>query len=235
MKDLVIDYPFRTIRLNLTDKEPLPIEAEGLELYQLLHLQLWDLKQCMLEFREKLEPLRVLANKLSVAYDNMENELHKYGRVAGFSDEMSEKFDPEHKGYTVKVNDLQRIIEEYADIVEEYNAMNVELEKDFAEGEELMEKFDETFREFDNNYISPIFKAYDTVQIDICSLDDDFDNFRSFCQEPDELRDKNIDEWDLIKEAASAVDKKTKVLNPHIKCVSDTLFIRKPSERDELN
>ena len=66
-------------------------------------------------------------------------------------------------------------------------------ETEFAGTEQQQEKLELQFDDFNDNYFNPIIKDYERMEIDICSLDEDFDNFRgAFCDMTD-LADKLYD------------------------------------------
>jgi hypothetical protein len=55
-------------------------------------------------------------------------------------------------------------------------------EKEYAGTEQQQEKLELQFDDFNDNYFNPIIKDWKIMEIDICSLDENFDDFRgAFC------------------------------------------------------
>ncbi len=66
-------------------------------------------------------------------------------------------------------------------------------EKEYAATEQQQEQLELQFDDFNDNYFNPIIKDWKIMEIDICSLDENFDDFRgAFCDMTD-MADKLID------------------------------------------
>lgn len=234
MQPYIVELPLRTIHLELQDKEQTELDTCGLAAYISLHKELWELKQFIEQLRKEVEKAAAIAKDIKAAYDDMEDETKKYGRFAGFPDDYP--FFPENEKITLKIKHLQNRIDTYAKLVDRYNERRDYYDTIFNDAEKKREGYYESFSQFDHNYFTPMINAWAEVQVDMSSLDLDFDNFREVSTEVDELYDSIIDEWNAMCESIKEVDQKIKQLNPHINCVSDMIAASKlSSENPELN
>jgi predicted nuclease with TOPRIM domain len=238
MKPYIIEFPLRTIQLSLQDKAQTSIEPLGLDAYFDLHRQLWDIKEYSQQYRKSLDDLSVVVNKLESAYKVMETETKKYGRTAGFPDEMANQFwlEEEKTKGKLRPKKLEELISVFCSLVDQYtkqSADHVEVDKILRAKQE---GFDESFNHFNRNYFSPMIHAHEVLQIDTCSLDFDFNEFLETNGKIEKMYDALFDEWESLNVRLTELDGNVKLLDKHFKCLSNTLnSVRIRNQNPDLN
>lgn len=236
MKTCTIELPLRTIHFKVFDRKQSSFEAAGVEAYKNLHQDIWAIKQQWLKCLDIVADTRKLKNDMQLAYDNMDLEVRKYGHIAGMPEEEDHLPRDENNKFSVIIGDLQKSIDAFSGLVDLYNEERFGADVIMSDGEEMNERLNESFTHFDRTYFSPMLHDYDNMQIDMASFDDDFQLLKTAYGEIDEMRDAYIDEWNELMEDFRNIDKKVKVLNKHIDCISVTLKTILPgSGPSELN
>jgi hypothetical protein len=225
MQDYIVELPLHTIRLELQDKEQTSLEATSLPLYIDLHNELWELMQCLEQYRSEVERMQSLVKEIGIAFTAMETEARKYGRMAGFSDEEAAQLLSLDETGTAKLplQQLQLLIQNYSALVDRYTNSSGYHDEIYKVLEEKREHFDQSFNNYWRNCFSPMLKDWSIIQIDALSLDRDFEEFRDIAYQSDVLYEQLIDDWNAMCEEAKETDRKMKQLDPHLKCINNAL------------
>ena len=216
MTTFTATFPLRTIQLQMQETPQTAREAEAFLLYGNLHNELWCLKMHWLKCLASVQEQKACLQRCEEAYAAMETEAKRYGRMGGYAIEESPVEEDE---YTLKLNDLQNLVNTYTACIDECNKGNVAIMDIYKQGEKLREDFDESFSHFNGNYFSPIISDYSNVQVDTVSLDRDFDNFCKCCEEVQNLQQSFYKLWDELRPLGDALDKKTKDTNRHLEII----------------
>ncbi len=152
MKQLIYEYPLRTIRLDQEDRPQTELEENALAHYRSLHIELDALKSHWQDCAKQLEALKQFVKDCDNALHEMETEARRYGPIAGFPDPDVELEPGEELSYKLKVADLIALVENYRKLADRYNQKNGELTELYDEGMKMEEDFDETFGMFNEHY-----------------------------------------------------------------------------------
>lgn len=225
MQDYIVELPLHTIRLELQDKEQTSIEATSLPLYIDLHNELWELMQCLEQYRHEVEKMQSLVKEIGIAFTAMETEARKYGSIAGFSDEEAAQLLSldETGAAKIPLQQLQLLIQNYSALVDRYTNSSSNHDEVYKVLEEKREGFDQSFGDYWHNCFSPMLNDWSVIQIDALSLDRDFEEFREIAYQSDVLFEQLVDDWNAMCEEARETDRKMKLLDPHLKCISDAI------------
>jgi hypothetical protein len=134
--------------------------------------------------------------KCQAIFDNLQNEyllltpmLHYLQEGGPLTDNEIESIDESERvcydtqPLLTQLHNFNHTFDAYADGL-------MAAEKEYSSTEQQQETLELQFDDFNDNYFNPIIKDWKIMEIDICSLDENFDDFRgAFCDMTD-LADK---------------------------------------------
>jgi hypothetical protein len=175
------------------------LEQEGIEKYVALHDKSQEYKQVLEKLLNYYRSADKILHKCEVIFDNLQNEyllltpmLHYLEEGGPLSDTEIESIDESERvcydtqPLLTQLHNFNHTFDAYADGL-------MAAEKEYAGTEQQQEKLELQFDDFNDNYFNPIIKDWKIMEIDICSLDENFDDFRgAFCDMTD-LADKLCD------------------------------------------
>lgn len=210
MKPTIINHPFHVIRLEYMSEAPLStLEQTAIEKYVELHNSAETYKQVLTRletyYTSAVKPLQ----QCRVTFENLQNEyllltpmLHYLEEGGPLTQSEIESIDESER----VCYDTQPLLTQLHNFNHTFDAYVDGLktaEHEYAATEQQQEKLERQFDDFDENYFSPIIKDYKNMEIDICSLDENFDDFRgAFC--------------DLTRQADKLCDTRAAFLDKHI-------------------
>jgi hypothetical protein len=210
MKPTIINHPFHIINLGYVSEAPLSaFEVEALEKYIDLHNKSQEYNQVLTRLNNYYSSTGTL-QKCAAIFNNLQNEyllltpmLHYLQEGDPLTENEIESIDENER----VCYDTQPLLTQLHTFNHTYDAYYDGLraaEQEFAGTEQQQEKLEQQFDDFNDNYFNPIIKDYERMEIDICTLDQDFDDFRgAFC--------------DLTDRADKLCDTRTTFLDAHIK------------------
>ncbi|WP_205510946.1 hypothetical protein [Longitalea arenae] len=189
MKPTIINHPFHVIRLDYVSEAPLSaLEQTAIEKYVELHNSAEAYKQVITRletyYTSAVKPLQ----QCQLIFENLQNEyllltpmLHYLEEGGPLSESEIETIDESER----VCYDTQPLLTELHNFNRSFDIYVEGLktaEHEYATTEQQQEKLEQQFDEFDEHYFSPIIRDYKNMEIDICSLDENFDDFRgAFC------------------------------------------------------
>jgi hypothetical protein len=185
MKPTIIEHPFHDIRLTYMSEAPLStLEQEGIEKYVELHNKSQEYKQII----ERLLNYYTLAGKTllkcQAIFDNLQNEyilltpmLHYLEEGGPLSENEIDSID-ESERVCYDTQPLLTQLHTFNHTFDAYADGLMAAEKEYAATEKQQEKLELLFDDFNDNYFNPIIRDWKFMEIDICSLDENFDDFR---------------------------------------------------------
>jgi hypothetical protein len=200
MKPTIINHPFHVINLDYVSEAPLSaLEQEAIEKYIDLHNKSQEYHQVLTRLFNYYTSAINILQKCTAIFDNLQNEyllltpmLHYLQEGNPLTENEIESIDESER----VCYDTQPLLTQLHNFNHTYDAYYDGLraaETEFAGIEQQQEKLELQFDDFNDNYFNPIIRDYKIMEIDICSLDQDFDDFRgAFCDMTD-LADKLYD------------------------------------------
>ena len=192
MKPTRIYHPLKTITLQYnSDAELSEFETNFIIQYQSLHDEVLNIKHQFLHLRSLVEKKVKEIKYPKDDFEKLRAETRKYESILGLADYDIQK-NKEHK---INPHLFQVQLDEYKEVLDKY-WMDVEpVFHLYNDAFEKMNAFDEVFNKFDQGYSNPLFKNYETMEIDICSFDEDQNQFRELWTEVYKLYEKTVDEY----------------------------------------
>ncbi|OQP65591.1 hypothetical protein [Niastella populi] len=193
MKPTIIEHPFHDIRLTYMSEAPLStLEQEGIEKYVELHNQSQEYKQVIERLLTYYTSAGKTLQKCKAIFDNLQNEyilltpmLHYLEEGGPLSENEIESID-ESERVCYDTQPLLTQLHTFNHTFDAYADGLMAAEKEYSGTEQQQEKLELLFDDFNDNYFNPIIKDWKTMEIDICSLDENFDDFRgAFCDMTD--------------------------------------------------
>jgi hypothetical protein len=185
MKPTIINHPFHTIKLDYVSEAPLStLEQDAIEKYIELHNGSQAYKDVLTRLHTYYTSTGKILQQCQVIFGNLQNEyllltpmLHYLEEGGPLSDTEIESIDESER----VCYDTQPLLTQLHNFNHTYDAYVDGLraaEQEFAAIEQQQEKLEQLFDVFDDSYFSPIIKDYKNMEIDIVTLDENFDDFR---------------------------------------------------------
>jgi hypothetical protein len=200
MKPTIINHPFRTISLAYDSEAPLStLEQEGIEKYIELHNKSQEYHLVLTRLITYYNSAPKILDQCVAIFDGLSNEYLLLTPMLHYLQEGG----PLTENEINSIDENERVCYDTQPLLTQLHLFNHTFdayadglrtaEKEYAATEQQQEKLEQQFDDFNDNYFSPIIKDYKNMIIDICTLDEDFDNFRgAFCDLTD-LADKLCD------------------------------------------
>ena len=200
MKPTIINHPFHVIKLDYVSEAPLStLEQDAIEKYVELHNGSQDYKDVLTRLHTYYTTAGKTLQQCQVIFDNLQNEyllltpmLHYLQEGGPLSETEIESID-ESERVCYDTQPLLTELHNFNHIYDGYIDGLRAAEQEFAVIEPQQEKLEQLFDVFDDNYFSPIIKDYKNMEIDICTLDENFDDFRGAFSDLIEFADKLYD------------------------------------------
>ncbi|MGZ8559264.1 MAG: hypothetical protein ACXWWC_13060, partial [Chitinophagaceae bacterium] len=148
------------------------------------------MKLQLLKLRSAIEKKMLEIKAPADGYANLKTETRIYEALLGIRDDIPD--DAGHKInphlFQVKLNDYKIVLDAYWKDVEPLHLLYMDVYG-------YMETFEEVLERFDQRYSRPLFKHYENMEIDICSFDDDQNEFRERWMEVYKLYENTVDEY----------------------------------------
>jgi chromosome segregation ATPase len=201
MKPTMINHPFHVIRLDYVSEAPLSaLEQTAIDKYVELHNSAEAYKQVLTRLENYYTTADKPLQQCQAIFENLQNEyllltpmLHYLEEGGPLSQSEIESIDESER----VCYDTQPLLTQLHNFNHTFDAYVDGLktaEQEFATTEQQQENLEQQFDDFDENYFSPIIKDYKNMEIDICTLDENFDDFRgAFC----DLTDKADKLYDI--------------------------------------
>jgi hypothetical protein len=211
MKPTIINHPFHVIKLEYNSEAPLSaLEQEAIEKYLELHNQSQAYNQVLTRLLTYYTSATKTLHQCQVIFDNLQNEyilltpmLHYLQEGGPLTENEIESID-ESERVCYDTQPLLTQLHTFNHTFDAYADGLMAAEKEFSATEQQQEKLEEQFDDFNDNFFNPIIRDYENMEIDICSLDENFDDFRGAFSE-------------LYKQVDSLIDIRNIFLDQHIK------------------
>ena len=185
MKPTTINNPFRTISLDYMSDAPLSeLEQTAIEKYVALHDKSQQLKEIIARLHNYYTSALEVQQQCRTDIDKLQNEyllvspmLHYFEEGSYLPPAEVEEVD-ENERVCYDTQPLMVQLEVFKYSYHDYIEPLKIAEKEHTDMLQFQEKLEEDFDEFDSKYFSPIVKNFAEMEIDIATLDQDFDNFR---------------------------------------------------------
>jgi hypothetical protein len=211
MKPTIINHPFHVIKLDYMSEAPLSaLEQEAIEKYVELHNKSQEYNDVLTRLLTYYTSATKTLHQCQVIFDNLQNEyllltpmLHYLQEGGPLTESEIESIDESER----VCYDTQPLLTELHNFNHTFDAYADGLmaaEKEYATTEQQQEKLEHQFDDFNDNFFSPIIRDYAIMEIDICTLDENFDDFRGAFS-------------DLYKLADNLCDTRNAFLDLHIK------------------
>jgi hypothetical protein len=185
MKPTIINHPFHVIKLDYVSEAPLSeLEQNAISKYVELHNGSQAYKDVLTRLHTYYSSTGKVLDECQVIFDNLQNEyllltpmLHYLQEGGPLTDTEIESIDESER----VCYDTQPLLTELHNFNQKYDVYVDGLraaEQELATLEQQQEKLEQLFDVFDDNYFSPIIRDYKNMEIDIVTLDENFDDFR---------------------------------------------------------
>jgi hypothetical protein len=185
MKPTIINHPFHVIKFDYVSEAPLSaLEQDAIEKYVELHNGAQDYKDVLTRLHTYYTTTGTTLQQCQVIFNNLQNEyllltpmLHYLQEGGPLTESEIESIDENER----VCYDTQPLLTQLHNFNHNYDAYVDGLraaEHEFAAIEQQQEKLEQLFDVFDDNYFCPIIKDYKNMEIDIVTLDENFDDFR---------------------------------------------------------
>lgn len=210
MKPTIINHPFHVIKLEYNSDAPLSaLEQQALDKYVELHNKSQEYNQVLTRLLTYYTSATKTLHQCQVIFGNLQNEyilltpmLHYLQEGGPLTDSEIESID-ENERVCYDTQPLLTQLHSFNHTFDAYADGLMAAEKEFAGTEQQQEKLEQQFDDFNDNFFNPIIRNYKEMEIDICSLDEDFDDFRGAFSE-------------LYKQVDSLIDTRNVFLDQHI-------------------
>lgn len=200
MKPTIINHPFRTITLGYVSEAPLSkLEEEAIEKYTRLHTESHQLQQLITHLLKYYttavntqQQCRNDFNTLSSEYLLVSPMLHYFEEGSHLQDNEVDMVDEDER-VCYDMQPLFTQLDVFQNSYEIYAEGLKAAENEHINMVQQQEELEKHFDDFDDNYFSPIIKNYESMEIDIVYLDEDFDNFRGAFTDLTKLSDTLCD------------------------------------------
>lgn len=200
MKPTIIDHPFHVIKLDYCSEAPLStLEQEAIDKYVELHNGSQAYKDVLTRLHTYYSSTDKVLQQCQGIFNSLQNEyllltpmLHYLQEGGPLSDTEIESIDESER----VCYDTQPLLTQLHNFNHNYDAYVDSLrtaEQEFATVEKQQEQLEQLFDVFDDNYFSPIIKDYKNMEIDICTLDENFDDFRGVFSDLIRFADKTYE------------------------------------------
>lgn len=197
MKPTIIEHPFHDIRLTYMSEAPLStLEQEGIEKYVELHNQSQEYKQVIERLLNYYTSAGKTLQKCQAIFDNLQNEYILLTPMLHYLEEGG----PLSENEIESIDESERVCYDTQPLLTQLHAFNhtfdayadglMAAEKEYSGTEQQQEKLELLFDDFNDNYFNPIIKDWKIMEIDICSLDENFDDFRGAFGDMTDMVDK---------------------------------------------
>ena len=194
MKPTRIYHPLKTITLQYnSDAELSEFETNFIIQYQSLHDELLKIKQQFLQLHFDVEKKLEEIKAPKEGFEKLRTETRKYEAILGLAE-----FDiPQNKEHKINPHLFQVQLDEYKEVLDKYWIDIEPLFHFYNEAFERVNAFDEVFNKFDKGYSNPLFKNYESMEIDICSFDDDQNQFKDLWMDVYKLYEDTVDGYSV--------------------------------------
>jgi hypothetical protein len=197
MKPTIINHPFRTISLGYMSEGPLSrLEQDAIEKYTLLHNESYQLQQLIIHLLEYYTSASATQQQCRKDFNGLHSEyilvspmLHYFEEGSHLKENEIESVD-ENERVCYDMQPLFTQLDVFQNSYEVYAEGLKTAENEHIGMVQLQEQLEQHFDEFDDNYFAPIIRNYQHMEIDIVTLDEDFDNFRGAFTDLTNLSDK---------------------------------------------
>ncbi|OQP39924.1 hypothetical protein A4H97_17040 [Niastella yeongjuensis] len=189
MKPTIINHPFHVIKLEYCSEAPLStLELEAIDKYVELHNGSQAYKDKLTLLHTYYSGTGTTLNQCQGIFNDLQNEyllltpmLHYLEEGGPLTENEIESIDESER----VCYDTQPLLTQLHTFNHTYDAYIDGLraaEQEFVTVEKQQEQLEQLFDAFNDNYFSPIIRDYNNMEIDTCSLDEDFEDFRGvFC------------------------------------------------------
>lgn len=196
MEEIIIDTPLRTIVLaaNQTRKHLSPLEEQSIEKYTELHQVIHNLAERFSAWYSEAQMQRAVLQALYHEVEILEAEQKRFGPIAGYEiDETGVHSVAQELDAGVFQKQVAAFGKRYNQFFSSFKAFI-----DRFEGlEDQYEQYELLFSDYEHNFFREIFKKWQSAELDICRLDDDYDEMKG--ENPVEaIRSKAIEECNSL-------------------------------------
>lgn len=185
MKPMIINHPFHIIKLDFVSEAPLSmLEQDAIEKYVELHNGSQAYKDVITRLHTYYSSTGKIVQQCEVIFDKLQNEYLLLTPMLHYLNEG----DPLTETEIASIDESERVCYDTQPLLTQLHNFNHEYdayvdglratEHEFAAIEQQQEKLEQLFNVFDDSYFSPIIRDYKNMEIDIVTLDENFDDFR---------------------------------------------------------
>lgn len=204
MKEIVKEHPLRSITLQFDfDKPVQDFETKGLASHYFMHDLTWEIWQELKQHQQSLEELGKEINELEFLLLPIEQELDILEVFLGIQPPSVLPFDNKNEAFELSIDldeyhaaifgHSERMKKLYKPIIAEYNWFQAHFDQ-FEEKDSWID--DEHW-----DAVDAIYSNYQQAQVDIVTLDQDQEEFRTILSEVLDFEDRFMDYGDHIFEA----------------------------------
>jgi hypothetical protein len=194
MKLTTISHPLKTIHLEYVSEAPLSeFESNFIVQYRTLHDEVLQMKEKMLELRSAIAKKKEEMKVPAAGYNELKKEIRMYEKFLGLTGDDA----PDESEFTINPHLFQLKLDDYRLVMDQYWAGIETLHDRYHAAFTITADFDKLFEAFERQYEKPLFKNYESMEIDIVSFDADLNAFRDKWNEIYTLFENTVDEYEV--------------------------------------
>lgn len=222
MENIIIETPLRNISLRVEgNRDKLSVlEEESLKKYTELHHFIFQISEGYRVWYNQALAHRTTLQHLVQEIEILEGKQKRFGEIAGYS--IYDIEGPDNQSYTLKPGEFQKEVQEFEKVYNAFFAAFKPFVAHFSSLEKDYEQYDSLFTEFDKSYFAAMWKDCTSMRIDMCRLDDDYNELKELLQ-IHEIRDKAIDEYNTLPYDYQAIVPRIERIYSGLKSIFDNI------------
>lgn len=192
MKPNLIPHTLKRIHFNYNSEAALSdFETAFIDQYKQLHDDLAIIKAQLLLLEPSIKRVLAELNKLRKAFEKLNEKIIRTELILGIgaADEIL------HGEYRVRPGEIQIKLDQFQCLRKDYWEIMVPMHNHFNLIYKRFTEFDDKVEQFEKDYSQPLFRNYETMEIDICCFDADMNEFREEWMTIANLQDLCLDEY----------------------------------------
>lgn len=214
MKPTLIPHPLKRIHFNYNSEAALSdFEKTFIEKYKQLHDELAAIKNQLLQLDPLIEIVLNRLKKVRKAFDKLNSKITRAELILGIG--TADDIIPNE--FRVRPGEIQNMLDEFQSLRKDYWHIMVPMHKHFNTVYKRFIAFDDIVEIFEKEFSQPLFRNFETMEIDVYCFDKDMNEFRDEWMVIANLQDTCLDKYNEWAKHQTALVNDSDVLYDRIK------------------
>ena len=214
MKPTVIPHPLKRIHFNYNSEAALSdFEKTFIDQYKQLHDELATIKAQLLQLAPAIERVLAGLKKLRTAFNKLNDKITRTELMLGIG--VADDLVPGE--FRIRPGEIQNILDAFQCLRKDYWDIMVPMHNLFTSVYKRFTAFDDSVEQFEKEFSQPLFRNFETMEIDICCFDKDMNEFRNEWMSIANLQDTCLDEYNEWAKQQTALVNDSDALYDRIK------------------